>query len=142
MKYLALALALLMTACSPQAAKAPEPPPPPVAASTPAPDDMTMVFAGDLPCADCPGIRTELTLTRDAPYSGDGKYRLVETYIDRGAPFTSTGIWGTLRGDAVDPDSTVYELNPEKPESDRRAFKRLGNTSTEQLTMQASLALS
>lgn len=127
MKYLALALALLMTACSPQAAKAPEPPPPPVAAATPAPDDLTMAFAGDLPCADCPGIRTELTLTRDAPYSGDGKYKLVETYIDRGAPFTSTGVWGTLRGDATDDDATVYELNPEKAEGERRHFKRMGN---------------
>ncbi|MFZ3007635.1 MAG: copper resistance protein NlpE [Phenylobacterium sp.] len=126
MKYLALALALLMTACSPQAAKAPEPPPAPVAAAIPSPDAITMVFAGDLPCADCPGIRTELTLTRDAPYSGDGTYRLVETYLERGAPFTTTGKWGTLRGDATDEDATVYELNPEKAEG-RRHFKRVGN---------------
>ncbi|MDO8801900.1 copper resistance protein NlpE [Phenylobacterium sp.] len=125
MKYLALALALLMTACSPQAAKAPEPPPAPVAAAIPSPDAMTMVFAGDLPCADCPGLRTELTLTRDAPYSGDGTYRLVETYLERGAPFTSTGKWGTLRGDAVDPDATVYLLDPDKPDSGR-PFLRVG----------------
>lgn len=127
MKYLALGFALLMVACSPRATEAPAPPPSPVAAAAPAPEAMTMVFAGDLPCADCPGIRTELTLTRDAPYSGDGKYKLVETYIHRGAPITSTGIWGTLRGDAVDPDATVYELNPEKPEPARRHFRRVGD---------------
>lgn len=114
MKYLALALS--MTACSPPA---------PVAAATPSPEAMTMVFAGDLPCADCPGIRTELTLTRDAPYSGDGKYKLVETYIDRGALITTTGVWGALRGDAVDPDSTVYLLDPDKPDSGR-PFLRVG----------------
>ena len=85
-----------------------------------------MSFSGLLPCADCPGLKTELTLTRDAPYSGDGTYRLVETYLERGAPFTSTGVWGTLRGDAIDPDATVYELNPEKAEG-RRHFKRVGN---------------
>nr|QQZ50169.1 copper resistance protein NlpE N-terminal domain-containing protein [Phenylobacterium glaciei] len=86
-----------------------------------------MTFVGSLPCADCPGIRTELTLTRDAPYSGDGKYSLVETYIDRGPPITTTGIWGTLRGDASDEDATVYELNPEKAEGERRHFRREGD---------------
>ena len=126
MKYLVLALALLMTACSPQAAKAPEAPPAPVAAATPAPDALSMTFVGDLPCADCPGIRTELTLTRDAPYSGDGTYKLVETYIDRGPPITSTGVWGTLRGDATDEDATVYLLNPDKPDSGR-PFRRVGD---------------
>ena len=125
MKYLALGFALLMVACSPRATEAPAPPPSPVAAAAPAPEAMTMVFAGDLPCADCPGIRTELTLTRDAPYSGDGKYKLVETYIDRGAPVTSTGVWGTLRGDATDEDATVYLLDPDKPESGR-PFRRVG----------------
>ncbi|MDO8914079.1 MAG: copper resistance protein NlpE N-terminal domain-containing protein [Phenylobacterium sp.] len=127
MKYLALALALLMTACSPQAAKAPEAPPAPVAAAAPSPDALSITFAGDLPCTDCPGLRTELTLTRDAPYSGGGTYKLVETYLERGAPIITTGIWGTLRGDAVDPDATVYELNPEKPEPARRHFRRVGD---------------
>lgn len=124
MNPLALTLALLMAACSPPVAKAPPPPPP--AATAPAPEAMIMSFSGLLPCADCPGLKTELTLTRDAPYSGDGTYRLVETYLERGAPFTSTGVWGTLRGDAIDPDATVYELNPEKAEG-RRHFKRVGN---------------
>ena len=127
MNHLPLTLALLMSACSPPAAKAPAAPAaPPATAGTPVPEAMTMSFSGLLPCADCPGLKTELTLTRDAPYSGDGTYRLVETYLERGAPFTSTGVWGTLRGDAIDPDATVYELNPEKAEG-RRHFKRVGN---------------
>lgn len=126
MKYMALALALLMTACSPQAAKAPEPAPAPVAAAAPEPEGLSLVFAGDLPCADCPGLRTELTLTRDAPHSGDGKYKLVETYLERGAPITSTGVWGTLRGDATDEDATVYLLDPDKPDSGR-PFRRVGD---------------
>ncbi len=36
-----------------------------------------------------------------------------------------TGDWTTLRGDATDPDATVYQLNPDKPEG-RRAFLRVG----------------
>ena len=125
---LILTVALMTAACSPQAAKPPAAPAaPPAASGAVIPSAMTMSFSGDLPCADCPGIRTELTLTRDAPYSGDGTYRLVETYLERGAPITSTGIWGTLRGDAVDPDATVYVLNPDKPEGERRHYRRLGN---------------
>jgi uncharacterized lipoprotein NlpE involved in copper resistance len=139
MKHLTLALALLMGACSPQAAKAPVAPaaaaaaPPAAAPGTSIPEATVMSFVGNLPCADCPGIRTELTLTRDAPYSGDGHYKLVETYIDRGAPFTSTGVWGTLRGDATDEDATVYELNPEKSEAARRHFKRIGDEALQAL---------
>ena len=123
MKYLALGLALSMAACSPPAAK--PPPPAPAARAAPA-EPMSWSFAGDLPCADCPGLRTELTLTRKAAGWAEGTYKLVETYIDRGAPFTTTGDWTTLRGDATDPDATVYELNPDKPESARH-FLRIGN---------------
>ncbi|WP_421933286.1 copper resistance protein NlpE N-terminal domain-containing protein [Phenylobacterium sp.] len=132
MRNLALALALTaLAACSPPAAKAPAAPAPaaPAAApagTPPAAEPLTMSFSGLLPCADCPGLKTELTLTRDAPYSGDGTYRLVETYLERGAPFTTTGKWGTLRGDAIDPDATVYELDPDKPNGARH-FLRVGN---------------
>lgn len=129
MRNLALAFALsLLAACSPPAAKAPAPPAPAPApaAAAPAAEPLIMSFSGLLPCADCPGLKTELTLTRDAPYSGDGTYRLVETYLERGAPFTTTGKWGTLRGDAVDPDATVYELDPDKPNGARH-FMRVGN---------------
>ncbi|MES2341323.1 MAG: copper resistance protein NlpE [Pseudomonadota bacterium] len=126
MRNLALASALTaLAACSPPAAKAPAAPPAPVAA-VPAAEALTMSFSGLLPCADCPGLKTELTLTRDAPYSRDGTYRLVETYLERGAPFTTTGKWGALRGDAVDPDATVYELDPDKPNGARH-FLRVGN---------------
>ena len=74
--------------------------------------ELLGVFTGVLPCADCPGIETKLTLTRKGPGWGDGTFELVETYLERGEPVVTTGEWGTLRGSATDPDATVYELNP------------------------------
>lgn len=49
--------------------------------------DITGNYVGTLPCADCPGIETILTLRSDMTYE------LVETYQDRDAVFTSGGHW-------------------------------------------------
>jgi uncharacterized lipoprotein NlpE involved in copper resistance len=81
-------------------------------------------YEGVLPCADCPGIRTELTLRRKAAGWAEGTYRLVETYLDRGSPQVTQGEWTTLRGDAVNEDAVVYELNPDKPDRARH-FERV-----------------
>jgi len=81
-------------------------------------------FVGTLPCADCPGIVTTLTLARKDVGWAEGTYRLEQTYIDRGPPVVSTGDWTTLRGDAVDEDAVVYQLNPDGPKS-TWAFKKV-----------------
>jgi len=62
-------------------------------------EPMVLRFVGDLPCADCPGIRTDLTLKRKAPGWAEGTYVLSETYLERGGPRVTTGDWTTLRGD-------------------------------------------
>lgn len=72
-------------------------------------------FKGTLPCADCSGLVTELTLVRSEPYSGDGTYILKQTYVDKGPPIESKGDWTTLRGTQDNPDATVYQLDPGKP---------------------------
>lgn len=74
------------------------------------------VFVGVLPCADCSGIRTELTLVRKASGWAEGRFLMKETYLGRRvAPFVSTGEWTTIKGDAVDDNAVVYELNPDHP---------------------------
>lgn len=45
-------------------------------------------YAGTLPCADCPGIATSITLGLQ------GSYQLTETYIDRGQSSTVKGRYG------------------------------------------------
>jgi putative hemolysin len=72
-------------------------------------------FLGTIPCADCPGIETELTLTRREMGAAEGTYALRSTYLERGPPIEQTGSWTTLRGTPEYADATVYELNPDEP---------------------------
>jgi copper homeostasis protein (lipoprotein) len=45
-------------------------------------------YEGVIPCADCPGIKTELFLSQD------GLFRLSETYLSRSTqPIVTTGQW-------------------------------------------------
>lgn len=88
-------------------------------------EPLVLRFSGVLPCADCPGIRTTLTLTRKGQGWAEGTYRLSETYIDRGPARVTTGDWTTLRGDAADENATVYELDPDHAERARH-FLRVG----------------
>jgi copper homeostasis protein (lipoprotein) len=91
-----------------------------------APEPLVLTFSGTLPCADCSGIATTLTLTRKAAGWAEGTYRLKQTYIDRGPPRVTTGDWTTLRGDATDDDATVYELDPDKAQGAQH-FLRVGD---------------
>ena len=75
------------------------------------------VFRGVLPCADCPGIETELTLYHAGPYVDEGTYSLKLTYRDRAVqPYVSRGDWTMIRGDAKDENASVYQLDPDHPE--------------------------
>lgn len=67
------------------------------------------IFAGVLPCADCPGIDTTLQL------DADGSYVLTETYQESGvAPRTSEGTW------SAEADGGQIRLDPgSKSEQDR-----------------------
>jgi predicted secreted protein len=75
------------------------------------------VYKGTLPCADCSGLDTVLRLYAKGKF--DTTYAFyVRTQTYRGAPhgdvtFSDRGDWAVLRGDATDPDATVYQLNPD-----------------------------
>jgi uncharacterized lipoprotein NlpE involved in copper resistance len=74
------------------------------------------VYKGTLPCADCSGLETVLRLYAKGKF--DTTYAFyVRTQTYRGAPhgdvtFSDRGEWFLSRGDATDPDATVYQLNP------------------------------
>src|SRR4029434_9458109 len=75
------------------------------------------IYEGVLPCADCEGVRTVLTL-----FDEDFTYKLVETYL--GAPNSertveADGTCALTRPVQKDPEVTVYQLNPGKPEQAR-----------------------
>ena len=75
------------------------------------------VYNGTMPCADCSGLETVLRLYAKGKF--DTTYAFyVRTQTYRGAPhgdvtFSDRGQWTVLRGDATDPDATVYQLNPD-----------------------------
>jgi copper homeostasis protein (lipoprotein) len=75
------------------------------------------VYKGTLPCADCSGLDTQLRLYAKGKF--DTTYAFyVRTQTYRGAPhgdvtFSDRGDWAVLRGDAVNPDATVYQLDPD-----------------------------
>jgi copper homeostasis protein (lipoprotein) len=75
------------------------------------------VYKGTMPCADCNGLETVLRLYAKGKF--DTTYAFyVRTQTYRGAPhgdvtISDRGEWTVLRGDAADPDATVYQLNPD-----------------------------
>jgi predicted secreted protein len=111
---------------APQAAQGLQP-----AAAAPASQGAAVLrYAGTLPCADCAGIRMELTLNRDA--SGQPTtYQLVETYLGSMAaeglkPFTQAGQWSIQRGTAERPDVMIYLLDGGGDEQKTRSFEVVG----------------
>lgn len=109
-----LAVAVMAGAlgCAPKAPKeqaaTPEAAPPaettPMGAPSPA---LFAMFEGTLPCMDCGGIKTELSLL------ADGTYKISETYMatkDGDKVMSSGGKWSTMTGTPTDAAATVYML--------------------------------
>lgn len=84
------------------------------------PEDTLSVlsaYEGILPCADCPGIRTRLTLFADS-----STYKLEETYMGKqegDSLFTSYGEWEVFIGTEEFSEAEVYHLLPYNPEESR-----------------------
>lgn len=111
-----LLLLLLLAACRPGGGDAPAPAQedPEVAAAPEAPpvegdQDFEATWSGVLPCADCDGIETRITLSRAG---GEARFELEERYLgaaDTGT-FLQAGTWEARR----DEDGQVtYRLDPE-----------------------------
>lgn len=72
---------------------------------------LSVSFEGKLPCADCEGIREELTLTKTSVDKTSGIYFLKDTYLGKSTkPFETEGKWTSVKGSAGNPDATVYQL--------------------------------
>jgi len=98
-----------------------------VASGAPGADEaiLTGVYKGRLPCADCAGLDTEIRLYAKGRFdTTDAFYVRTQTYRDtpRGdVTFSDRGVWAVLKGDAVDPNATVYQLNPDDV-TERQSF--------------------
>lgn len=74
---------------------------------------LTQTYEGVLPCADCPGIRYDLTI-RSHERSGEGTFSLSQTYLEaedgKDATFVTNGKCITLQGIPGEKNVTVWQL--------------------------------
>lgn len=109
-----LALSLVLAGCGREggeAAQDPAPAPPEVVMAPDDGEDFELAWQGVLPCADCEGIQTRLSLRRDAD---EAVFELRETYLGaaQGNEFTTTGRWQLEPADEPGAPA-VYRLGPE-----------------------------
>lgn len=90
-------------------------------------------FVGTLPCADCEGIRTELTLYRAG--RAPAGFFLRETYLGKpqGANlFESIGPWQDVESRGAPVAGRLVRVDPYQPQ-ERRSFVRVGTSTLELL---------
>lgn len=96
--------------------------------------DAAGTYAGTIPCADCEGIKMELTLMDSK--TGKGKtYLLKQTYLGRPAgknTMESRGKWFAATGNSQDPNAIIYQLIPDKA-YDPLYFRRISDTAIKML---------
>jgi len=77
-------------------------------------EQLTKTYTGTLPCADCSGLATTLTLIKLS--STQGSYVLHEIYIDKiNTPIVTEGRWIITRGTPADPEAFVLTLTANDP---------------------------
>ena len=79
-------------------------------ATAKSPMQLVAQYRGVLPCADCPGLDTTLSLLANSP--SHTRYVLKSSYLERNNTFTETGTWTIVHGTPDNPDATVYQLKP------------------------------
>ncbi len=110
---LGLGAALLLSACQSQ----PEEPVNPTA--------QQITYSGMLPCADCSGVRTTLTLYRDQ-FDNPTRFHLREEYMNGSKVATSAierGDWSQTTRMQDNKQMEVYTINPSDPDSDRQFLR-------------------
>ena len=98
------------------------------------PTAQKVVYSGMLPCADCSGIRTTLTLYRDQ-FDTPTRFQLREEYLQG----SKVGLTAVERGDwrqdsriQSERQMDLYTINPETPDA-KRQYLRDAVNAVEQL---------
>lgn len=96
------------------------------------------VYIGTLPCADCSGLKIELTLYRENAAQANGIYATQDTYLGtKGQTRYTKGTWKTIHGIKSDPKAIVYELIPDNS-AGIRYFQVVDNKRIKMLSKQAT----
>jgi hypothetical protein len=84
-------------------------------------------YTGNLPCADCPGIKETLTLTATNSAQNSGSYVLEDLYEERDPnPAKTTGTWEII-------NSNILKLTPDTASSQSQYFQVLSNGNLQML---------
>jgi copper homeostasis protein (lipoprotein) len=90
-----------------------------IASGEPKSSVLIGTYKGTTACADCMGILTVLRLYAKGPNDFiDTIYISTRTYQggrNGDQRFTDRGEWSVMKGDAADPNATVYALSPDDP---------------------------
>lgn len=85
------------------------------------------IYKGDLPCADCPGIKETLTLTATDSAQSSGSYLMEDLYLERNPkPFQTLGFWEIVNTD-------LLKLTPQTTSSQSQYFRVLTNGNLQML---------
>jgi copper homeostasis protein (lipoprotein) len=75
-------------------------------------------YGGILPCADCSGLATTLTIIRPFPFTDKGIYILHEFYEGKSIhPIVTQGQWSMAKGMPNDPQAIILILNPQNEQT-------------------------
>jgi len=91
--------------------------------AAPASNVVVGVFEGTLPCADCAGLRTQLTLSAKTSGADSGTFVTKYTYVGKGVTRDDTGTWKIVRGTPADKKAVVYELTVKGGTSQERCLQ-------------------
>ncbi|MBV7528587.1 copper resistance protein NlpE [Chitinophaga sp. sic0106] len=86
-----------------------------------------VTYTGTLPCADCGGILTKLSIN-ETETDGNRRFKLTETYQatkNGDQDFNSEGAYTVIKGSASDPNAEVIVLNPDKDKNLQRYFQKV-----------------
>ncbi|NIG52535.1 copper resistance protein NlpE [Chitinophaga sp. Cy-1792] len=125
MKYLTLITAILLAsfvACKQSATHEKD-----QQNTTTAEAEKYVTYIGTLPCADCSGIITKLTIN-ETDSTGNQHFKLTETYQgtkNGDQDLNSEGRYAIIKGSASDPNAVVIVLNPDKDKNLQRYFQKI-----------------
>jgi len=91
--------------------------PPPSEVSTMISQSLSTTYFGVLPCADCSGLETTITLSKSSAEATKGTYKQILNYQGKSVePLESSGNWKLEKGIKDYPNADVIALDPDKPE--------------------------
>lgn len=95
-------------------------------------------FVGTIPCADCQGINTELTL-KSGDRSTSGSFTMKQTYLGKPASknvVTNSGRWFLAKGNKQNPDAAVLQLIPTEDNMELLYFLQVSDSEIKLLDRQ------